>query len=289
MTATITDLASRPHALYRFYDTHDRLLYIGITVHLPTRLGNHRNDKPWWQDIARMTVEAFPDRPTVEAAEKAAIAAERPLYNTQHNRRNTEPPTAIRWDFTVARRLSDHVAIHTWGDGTAMTVRLFRDTWVDMCRTRSRGLTPSDAHLNPEFKQAAAEATEAGHTYFQALGHALHSFDNLSDPAPRWIDLFVPGHMTDRAVRLVFDAYTGVGALPLQILRDELLTAAAAIAPTCDLRDDEDQRVLTACNAIRQAREGRPYDEWDWGPVTQQDVDRARHLVAALDAMGARG
>lgn len=86
---TTTDTASRPHALYRFYDTHDRLLYIGITVSLPTRLTDHRDDKPWWRDVARMTVEHFADRESVLAAEKAAIVTERPLHNVHHNGHST--------------------------------------------------------------------------------------------------------------------------------------------------------------------------------------------------------
>lgn len=49
-----------------------------------------------------------------------------------------------------------------------------------------------------------------------------------------------------------------------------------------DLSDDEDRRVVVAANAFRQARDGRPSDPWDWQPCTQDDVDRARALVATL-------
>ena len=52
-----------------------------------------------------------------------------------------------------------------------------------------------------------------------------------------------------------------------------------------DLRDEEDQRVLTAANAFRQARQGKPYDVWMWNTCTQDDVDRARELVSDLDGM----
>lgn len=82
----MADEGSRhPHALYRFYDAADVLLYIGITVHLPARLSRHRDEKEWWRSVARMTVEQFPDRDAVLAAEKAAIRIERPLHNVQHN------------------------------------------------------------------------------------------------------------------------------------------------------------------------------------------------------------
>ena len=80
-----SDLDSRPHVLYRFFDDLDVLLYVGITVHLPTRLADHEEGKPWWPEVARMTAEPYPDRPAVLAAEKMAIQSERPKYNVQHN------------------------------------------------------------------------------------------------------------------------------------------------------------------------------------------------------------
>ena len=86
MTA-ITPLAERPHALYRFFDEHERLLYIGITASLPTRLRGHDDTKPWWLHVRNVTVEHFPDRESVLQAEKHAIESERPLHNVQHNGR----------------------------------------------------------------------------------------------------------------------------------------------------------------------------------------------------------
>lgn len=75
----------RPHGLYRFFDATGHLLYIGITADLPTRLGDHNEKKPWWTEVASVTVEHYPDRPSVLQAEKAAIKAERPRYNIEHN------------------------------------------------------------------------------------------------------------------------------------------------------------------------------------------------------------
>lgn len=74
----------RHHVLYRFYDADNVLLYVGITADLPTRFRNHSR-KPWWHDIGRMTVEHFSCRFDVLAAEKLAIASERPLYNSTYN------------------------------------------------------------------------------------------------------------------------------------------------------------------------------------------------------------
>ncbi len=120
------DLGSRPHALYRFYDRSDVLLYVGITVDLPTRLGNHQTDKPWWLDVARITGELLPSRREVFAAEQKAIRDEKPLYNVQHNEmvdvpdpRGSEGPTRAdldRVEFTAhfegRRELAEQLLEH---------------------------------------------------------------------------------------------------------------------------------------------------------------------------------
>jgi hypothetical protein len=89
-------LDQQPHALYRFYGAGGTLLYIGLTANLPTRLINHRDEKPWWTGVARITVEHFPDRASVVEAERRAIEAERPLYNVQHNRPQASPPRTAK-------------------------------------------------------------------------------------------------------------------------------------------------------------------------------------------------
>ncbi len=86
MTRPTLPLPERPHALYRFFGHNGQLLYLGITASLPSRLIGHRDDKPWWTDVADIKVEHYPDRPSVLAAERAAIRAERPLWNVIHNR-----------------------------------------------------------------------------------------------------------------------------------------------------------------------------------------------------------
>jgi hypothetical protein len=47
-----------------------------------------------------------------------------------------------------------------------------------------------------------------------------------------------------------------------------------------DLSPDDPPWVLTTANALRQARQGRPYDPWDWAPCAQADVDAARDIEA---------
>ena len=85
VSAARLELANKPHALYRFYDRTDVLLYIGITADLAARLQSHRRDKPWWTSVANIKVEHYPSRKTALKAEAEAIQTERPLYNDQHN------------------------------------------------------------------------------------------------------------------------------------------------------------------------------------------------------------
>ena len=81
----MNQIHSSEHALYRFFDEHDALLYIGLTVNLPTRLRDHQRGKAWWRAVARMTVQRYPTREAVVEAERLAIIAEKPLHNVQHN------------------------------------------------------------------------------------------------------------------------------------------------------------------------------------------------------------
>lgn len=85
VSASAIALPQSPHALYRFFDRTDVLLYIGISVNLPARLRQHSGGKPWWLTVARISVEYYPSRDEALAAERAAIKAERPLFNDVHN------------------------------------------------------------------------------------------------------------------------------------------------------------------------------------------------------------
>jgi predicted GIY-YIG superfamily endonuclease len=70
-------------ALYRLFDAASRLLYIGISANPEARFGSHESTQPWWPqvDMSKTTVEWLDTRREAEAAEDAAILAERPLHN----------------------------------------------------------------------------------------------------------------------------------------------------------------------------------------------------------------
>lgn len=85
ISAALLGLAEREHALYRFYDAADVLLYAGISVDPILRMKAHRREKDWWTQVRSMTVEPFPTRKDALDAEAEAIRTEKPLYNVQHN------------------------------------------------------------------------------------------------------------------------------------------------------------------------------------------------------------
>jgi prophage antirepressor-like protein len=73
--------AKARHALYRFYTADGELLYIGISWQVATRMGSHRATQRWWQNVAVVRFEWYPDRESAVVAEKKAIQTERPRCN----------------------------------------------------------------------------------------------------------------------------------------------------------------------------------------------------------------
>lgn len=76
------------HTLYRFYNDVGVLLYVGITINPGARLTKHKDTKTWWQDVARVDLEHYPDRTELLSAERQAIETEKPLHNIRMNGSN---------------------------------------------------------------------------------------------------------------------------------------------------------------------------------------------------------
>ena len=82
----------RPHYLYRCY-ADDVLLYVGVAQDVPSRMFHHLHlcnagkqpNGSLRRHMTRHTVERFDTKLDARAAERAAIEAEGPLLNRQHN------------------------------------------------------------------------------------------------------------------------------------------------------------------------------------------------------------
>lgn len=68
-------------ALYRHFDVAGRLLYVGISLSAVHRLTQHRTGSPWFNEIAKITIEWFASRTAALDAELVAIRTEHPAWN----------------------------------------------------------------------------------------------------------------------------------------------------------------------------------------------------------------
>ena len=143
--------------LYRFWNSADELLYVGITMNLPDRWKKHNREKSWSDEVAKITMERFRTRAEVEQAEIDAIQSERPRYNVTYNRRGgvgsgTHPDDCVIleesqwwtddcaphlmhvfWEFAALLRESPiQVSNHTWR--TFMDHLAHIDLFLDYCR-----------------------------------------------------------------------------------------------------------------------------------------------------------
>lgn len=71
----------RPAYVYRAFDSEDRLLYVGATVGLRTRLRGHSKSSPWWLFHSYVVIDRFESHPAALEAEAKAIATEHPRWN----------------------------------------------------------------------------------------------------------------------------------------------------------------------------------------------------------------
>ncbi len=103
----------KPTAMYRHFAADGALLYIGIS-HSPTqRSGQHKQKAAWYYEVTSTSVQWFASRREAEAAEKAAIIAERPPHNVVWNRAAKKPGRRLRrmpqW---LTDRLEDFAHMH---------------------------------------------------------------------------------------------------------------------------------------------------------------------------------
>ena len=70
------------HILYRHW-SNSVLLYVGRTADGGRRTGEHAREKRWWleQEVTNVTVEFYPNKEILKAAELHAIRTENPKYN----------------------------------------------------------------------------------------------------------------------------------------------------------------------------------------------------------------
>lgn len=73
--------------LYRHFDKDDVLLYVGVSLRVLQRLGQHKANSHWFVRIAKVTLENYDSREAVLEAERQAILSEKPLHNYQREKK----------------------------------------------------------------------------------------------------------------------------------------------------------------------------------------------------------
>jgi hypothetical protein len=137
----------RRTALYRLFDRDDRLLYVGIAFNPRVRCYHHKKHKPWWSEVARREVEWHDDRRQAEAAERAAIAGEQPLYNVSGvadplRVEAPPPPAKPPLDPTITEGLRHAARVNRRADRAAERARrALRETILEAAR---QGMGPAE-------------------------------------------------------------------------------------------------------------------------------------------------
>jgi excinuclease UvrABC nuclease subunit len=69
------------HAVYRFYNSFDELIYVGVSVDVLMRIAQHRRDKEWANEICEVELEWFSTRSEAISTENNLIKTLKPFYN----------------------------------------------------------------------------------------------------------------------------------------------------------------------------------------------------------------
>lgn len=72
------------NCLYRCYDVHGHLLYVGITDDPDSRLVAHEQHSHWFPSVYDVNETWLPTRADAELAERKAIGTEHPRHNVLH-------------------------------------------------------------------------------------------------------------------------------------------------------------------------------------------------------------
>jgi excinuclease UvrABC nuclease subunit len=104
-------------ALYRFFDTRGRLLYVGIADMPGRRFAQHER-KEWWRDVIDINITWYKTRRAALDEEARAINYERPLHNVQAPQPSPREPAYVSEHVEIDRdRVAylDMICESLWG------------------------------------------------------------------------------------------------------------------------------------------------------------------------------
>jgi predicted GIY-YIG superfamily endonuclease len=290
VSKALVGLPGKPHALYRFFDRTDVLLYVGITMDLPARVGQHQKDKPWWVEVHHISVEQFESRSAALAAEERAIKEEGPLYNSTHNQLVSSSADLIRTAVGSKRDYADHL-LHVQCSGPEEY-----EEWLDKARQEIAAAEPDDGLVGADevvyaTEVAAIELSGAAFAVRRALEHLLNQLpqDQVDRCRERAKDEEVSFDVTwtelellERSARFVAAEFASqyLGELP-EDERGEWIEAARVFMEKPKARWW--QVATEAASYARHRKGGRRY-----GPAASMCSKRGRFSVACPSKAAAR-
>lgn len=149
---------ARYFCVYRMFSADGELLYIGKSVGLGGRLGQHLSASWWISDVASMTLEWFAHDDEAAEAERSAIRAEKPIHNKQHN---LDASRALRRKHLAAVGAS----LGAWLDANGKTADQFaKEIGVKPSRMHSfiDGSTAATGYVCHDIETATGGAIKAG-------------------------------------------------------------------------------------------------------------------------------
>jgi predicted GIY-YIG superfamily endonuclease len=134
--------SSRATTLYRLSDAEGALLYVGIAYDALRRLRQHARKAPWYREVARIELEAFPTREDAAAAEERAVREEgprhnirlRPLREIDRQTAGVDPKASVDVDELV-RRTFERIDSHLEGMSSLEQCRdltILREIFIEL-------------------------------------------------------------------------------------------------------------------------------------------------------------
>ncbi|MFE2850579.1 GIY-YIG nuclease family protein [Streptomyces lavendulae] len=162
----MTQPAAERAAVYRFFGSDDKLLYVGVTERFGTRWSTHARQQPWWPQVIRQAVTWYGTRTEALAVEAAAIKAELPAHNIAHMPKPPRPPRRGEdLDHTFITRF--RIPRRMWTAYGAVTERLGTDRSSDLvdhvrATIRAHGNTHEIAELEAAEQELAERRSRKG-------------------------------------------------------------------------------------------------------------------------------
>jgi hypothetical protein len=85
MDDSSTSAIAAPTSVYKYFDEHGTLIYVGITKRSIGRQAEHTT-KEWWPFVVQQEIEHYADRQTAATRESDLIRSFSPPFNKVHNR-----------------------------------------------------------------------------------------------------------------------------------------------------------------------------------------------------------